>query len=274
MLRPKHASPAITMSTEPSASSSSPEPTAAKAPLQSVDFLRSLLESTPDAIYFKDRESRFMMISRSMARLLGLADPQEAYGKCDHDFFSVEHADQARADECRIMETAEPVIALVEKETWPDGHTTWASTSKLPLRDAAGHVVGTFGISRDVTARKVAEQRLQEAQRSLAGPSRHEAAAQQAAAIFTQALGLLENVRIKTERIRRRATRTSADAMGHLAGRLTTQLANGTAEHQLAVELSALTSNAATEQKALLEDLDELHRNLNQLTSILTLPQP
>lgn len=262
------------MSNEPNTPASAPQSAATRAPLQSVDLLRALLESTPDPIYFKDRESRFLMISRSMARFLGLADPQEAYGRCDHDFFSPEHANAARTDELRIMETTDPIIDLVEKETWPDGHVSWASTTKLPLRDAAGRIVGTFGISRDVTARKVAEQRLHDAQRDLVASARRAAISEFAAGVLAEALGLLEQAKIKTDRIRRRATRTSAEAMGQLAGRLTTQLSNGTAEHQLAVNLCALANTAATEQKALVEDLDELHRNLKQLTALLSEPKP
>lgn len=263
----------------PIMSSESPVPPAPRArsapglPLSSVDLLRALLEGSPDAIYFKDRESRFVMISRGLSRLLGLADPQEAYGKRDHDYFSPEHAEQALADERRIMETGEPVIDEVEKETWRDGRITWASSTKLPLRDATGRVVGTFGISRDITARKIAEQRLHQAQHELVEASRRAAVAEFAAGVFTQALGMLENAQIKTERIRRRAHRTSSDAMGTLAGRLTAQLANGTAEHQLAIELCALATTAAAEQKALVEDIDELHHTLRQLTRILALPQ-
>ena len=241
--------------------------------MRSVDLLQALLEGTPDAVYFKDRESRFTLISRGLARLLGLADPQEAYGRTDRDFFSEEHASQAMADERHIMETGEPIIDLVEKETWPDGRVTWASSTKLPLRDAAGRVVGTFGISRDITARKVAEQRLHAAQRDLIEASRRAAVTEFAAGVFTQALGLLENAQIKTERIRRRTNRTAVDAVGHLAGRLAAQLANGTGEHQLAVELCALASTSATDQRALLEDLDELHLCLKQLAGMLELPK-
>ncbi len=248
---------------------SSPSP---NRPPPSIDLLRALLENTPNGVYFKDRDSRFLMISRSQARQLGLVDPQEAYGKCDHDFFSAEHADQARADELRIMESGEPIIDVVEKETWPDGHVTWAATTKLPLRDAAGRIAGTFGISRDVTAHKVAEERLREAQRDLMQATRRAAVAEFAAGVFTEALGIIENARLKTDRIRRRVQRTPAEAMGRLAGSLTNQLANGTAEHQLAIELCALATTTAAEQRALGEDLDELQRHLKQLSRLLELP--
>ncbi len=124
-------------------------------------LLHVLLENIPDSLYFKDRESRFLRISRSMAQKFHLRDPGEAEGKSDADIFTEEHAAQARADELRVMETGEPVVARVEKETWPDQEDTWCSTTKMPLHDRQGKVVGTFGISRDITELKRVEDALQ-----------------------------------------------------------------------------------------------------------------
>lgn len=126
-------------------------------------LLHTLLDNIPDSIYFKDRQSRFVRISRGMARKFNLSGPEVAIGKTDADIFTGEHADQARQDELRIMRTGEPMIANVERETWPDRSDTWSSTTKLPLYDPSGRVVGTFGISRDVTAMIEVEQQLREA---------------------------------------------------------------------------------------------------------------
>ncbi len=126
-------------------------------------LLHTLLETLPDNIYFKDRESRFMRIGRAMASRFGLADPADAIGKNDHDFFTEQHANQARRDEEALMLSGEPIIDLEEKETWADGRITWASTTKLPLRNDAGELVGTFGISRDITQRRQAQLALREA---------------------------------------------------------------------------------------------------------------
>ncbi len=126
-------------------------------------LLHTLLDNVPDSIYFKDRQSRFVRISRGMAKKFNLAGPEVAIGKTDADIFTGEHADKARQDELQIMQTGEPLIARVERETWPDRPDSWCSTTKLPLYDPNGRVVGTFGISRDVTEMVEVEQKLREA---------------------------------------------------------------------------------------------------------------
>ncbi|HWA26280.1 MAG TPA: PAS domain S-box protein [Lacunisphaera sp.] len=127
-------------------------------------LLLMLMENLPDHVYFKDLNSRFITVSRSMARRLRLA-PNEVKGKTDFDVFSEEHARQAFADEQRIIRSGEPMLDIEEKETWPDGSITWVLTSKLPLRDAAGKIVGTFGVSREITDRKKAEEAMRNSER-------------------------------------------------------------------------------------------------------------
>ncbi len=123
-------------------------------------LMRSLMENIFDRIYFKDTDSRFIRINQALAAQFGLSNPAEAAGKTDFDFFSEEHARQAYADEQQAIGTGQPIVGAEEKETWPDGRETWASTTKLPLRDEDGRIVGTFGISRDITERKRLEHTL------------------------------------------------------------------------------------------------------------------
>ncbi|MFN2108312.1 MAG: PAS domain-containing protein [Anaerolineae bacterium] len=120
-------------------------------------LLHALLDNVPDHIYFKDLESRFLRISTANARWLNVADPSVVLGETDFDHFAPEHAEKAFADEQQIIKTGEPLLNVEEKETWPDGRETWVSTSKMPLRDAEGNIIGTFGVSTDITARKLAE---------------------------------------------------------------------------------------------------------------------
>jgi PAS domain S-box-containing protein len=132
-------------------------------------LLQALFEQTPDRIYFKDRQSRFILINRAQAKLLGLEDPRQAIGKTDADFFAPEHATEALRDEQEVMRTAQPVVGIVEADRLSSGQVAdWVSTTKLPLYDNAGRIIGTFGLSRDVTDRKLAEQMLEEKNRRLA----------------------------------------------------------------------------------------------------------
>ena len=124
------------------------------------DMLQGLLDNTPDRIYFKNRQSQFTRINRSLAKFFGFAEPEPLIGKTDFDLFSREHAQQAFDDEQRVIQTGQPVFNIEEKETWPDGRITWSSSTKIPLRDPAGKIIGTFGISREITERKRAEELL------------------------------------------------------------------------------------------------------------------
>ena len=124
------------------------------------ELLEVFLEHIPDNVYFKDRDSRFVCISRAMADYFGLAGPEQALGKTDSDIFSSGHADQALADEQEIMRTGQPKIGLEEKETWPDGHESWALTTKVPLKNRYGKIIGTMGISHNITDRKQADLRI------------------------------------------------------------------------------------------------------------------
>jgi len=135
-------------------------------------LFRTLMDNLPDDIYFKDLASRFTHINRAHAKRFGLSDTAQAVGKTDFNFFTGEHARQAFADENEIIRTGQPILTKEEKETWPDGHVTWASTTKMPLRDSNGEIVGTFGVSRDITKRKEAEQELRAAKEAAEAASR------------------------------------------------------------------------------------------------------
>jgi two-component system aerobic respiration control sensor histidine kinase ArcB len=98
--------------------------------------------------------------NRAMLSWTGFKDQSEIIGKTDQDLFAGEHADAALADEQKIIATAQPIIGAEEKETWLDGHETWVSTTKVPWYDASSNVIGIFGWSRDITARKLGEKNL------------------------------------------------------------------------------------------------------------------
>ena len=126
-------------------------------------LISALMNNLSDYVYFKDRDSRFIRINKSLALSFGLDDPALAEGKTDFDFFTREHAQQAFDDEQTIIRTGQ-LLNIEEKETHPNRPDTWVSTIKLPLTDNNGNIIGTFGISRDVTKRKQAEDELTQEQ--------------------------------------------------------------------------------------------------------------
>jgi PAS domain S-box-containing protein len=119
-----------------------------------VSLLETMMDDLPDAIYFKDRQSRFTRINRYAAAHYGIVSPALAVGRTDFDFFTEEHAGQALRDEKRIIRTGQPLVSIEEKETLPDGKHRWVSTTKLPLRDRDGDIIGILGLSHDITQRK------------------------------------------------------------------------------------------------------------------------
>ncbi|HEX4265389.1 MAG TPA: PAS domain-containing protein [Verrucomicrobiae bacterium] len=123
-------------------------------------ILEALLDASPDFIYFKDRDSHFVRYSKAFEKLFNLPSTASLKGKTDFDFFLPEHARPAFEDEQEIMRTGKPLIGKFETEHHTDGRMTYALTTKVPWRDPAGNIVGTFGISKDVTPLKEAEAKL------------------------------------------------------------------------------------------------------------------
>jgi PAS domain S-box-containing protein len=151
--------------------------------LQDRELLHALLETVPEAIYFKDHHSRFLQVSRAMATKGGSQEPANLLGLTDFDRFTIDHAQPAYEAEQQIMSNGEPLLNLEEKETWPDGRVTWVSTSKFPLRDRDGSIVGTFGISRDITQLKKDEASRREMETTLQLAQRLESIGRLAAGI-------------------------------------------------------------------------------------------
>ncbi len=127
----------------------------------SEHYIDTLMDNVPANIYFKDRDSCFVRVNQSQANWLGHGHPQDLIGKHDHDFFDKEHADQAMEDEQQIMETGKPIVGFVERETLPNGEEAWVLTTKMPFRDREGNIIGTFGISIDVSELVCAQQTLE-----------------------------------------------------------------------------------------------------------------
>ncbi len=123
---------------------------------------KKLAEILPECIFFKDREGCFIWVNRATVNFFGKADLSEIVGKTDYDFFPEQHADEARADELRVLETGEPIFDRLENDNYADGSPRWAHVTRLPLRNAAGEIVGTYGNTKDVTDLKKTQGALEQ----------------------------------------------------------------------------------------------------------------
>jgi PAS domain S-box-containing protein len=120
--------------------------------------LRTIIDSLPDVMYVKDSEGRFELANQALAQLLGLPSPDALIGLTDRELFPPELADQYARDERAIMESGVPMLNKEEPVRHADGSSHWISTTKVPLRDWQGRVVGLAGRGQDITERRRAEE--------------------------------------------------------------------------------------------------------------------
>jgi PAS domain S-box-containing protein len=139
---------------------------------QERQLLRTLIDTLPDPIFVKDRQGRFLVINQATRKFLGFATNDEALGKTVFDLFLPEAAELFHQDDLTVISTNQAVINREEPYLLPSGANGWFLTSKVPLRDATGEVIGLVGISRDITQEKAAvaerqkfEHKLQETQK-------------------------------------------------------------------------------------------------------------
>lgn len=129
---------------------------------QERNLLRTLIDSLPDLIYVKDRESRYLLSNAAHAAFLGYASPDQVIGKSVFDLFPAEQACQFRADDEQVMQSGQPLVNREEPALdRVSGKVIWNLTTKVPLRDASGQVTGLLGIARNITARKQMEEEIE-----------------------------------------------------------------------------------------------------------------
>jgi diguanylate cyclase (GGDEF)-like protein/PAS domain S-box-containing protein len=120
-------------------------------------ILNALMDSTADSIYVKDLQCRLWRVSKKMAIDLGFSDPAEIYGKTDVELFGEELGRRTMRDDLKVMETGIAQVGIIESWITRSGETNWTSTTKMPLRNDNGEVIGLLGITREVNELKNAE---------------------------------------------------------------------------------------------------------------------
>jgi PAS domain S-box-containing protein len=243
-------------------------------------LLRALLDTSPDSIYFKDRESRILRCSASMARAVHLPSTELLVGKSDFELFGADLARESSADELEIMRTGAPIINKTERAVLPDGQVVWTLTSKMPLRDERGEIIGTMGISKDITGIKEAEAKLDTAHKELVHASRMAGMAEVATGVLHNVGNVLNSVNVAatlaTEHVRGSQSVHLARvcallrSRAHDIGEFITHDPKG---RQVPAFLEQLAQQLAAEQTEILGELDVLRKNIEHIKEIVALQQ-
>jgi PAS domain S-box-containing protein len=243
-------------------------------------LLTAFLETVPDAVYFKDLSSRFIAVSKSKASRHGLADGRPLIGKTDADFFSAAHAARALSEEQEIIRTGESMLGLLHKFVWADGREGWGLTSKLPLRNARGEIVGTFGVTRDVTESKRLEAELERTQRDLIDTSRLAGMAEVATGVLHNVGNVLTSLNVSAELITAKTKQSKLDALPKVTALLREHLDHlsdylkNDAKGKLVLDyLDSLALHSTNEREAFRTELHSMQQNIAHIKEIVAMQQ-
>ena len=129
---------------------------------ESRQMLRSVLDTIPVRVFWKDAEGRYLGCNQPFACDAGFASPEQLIGKNDYDMGWKAQADLYRDDDRQVITSGTPKLQYEELQTSPTGAQLWLRTSKIPLRNLEGKIIGVLGSYEDITARKLAEERIRE----------------------------------------------------------------------------------------------------------------
>jgi PAS domain S-box-containing protein len=270
------------------------------------DLLDTLLDNLPDAIYFKDLQSRFLRVSKSklqksfdIALKLHLASgasaatpdlpshlvnierfAQHLIGKSDFDFMAEECARPVYEAEQEIIRTGKPILGRIERVTHRDGTIKWALSAKMRWCDKDGNVIGIFGTSKDITAIKEAEANLEQVHRQLLEASRQAGMAEVATGVLHNVGNVLNSVNVSVglvlERLRgskgagvARLAQIFQDHRENLAG----FLSNDPQGRLVPTYLEHLAKHLESERSYLLKEVEGLMHNVGHIKEIVAMQQ-
>jgi PAS domain S-box-containing protein len=269
------------------------------------DFLTSIMSNTPDLVYFKDLQSRFVRVSQSEAVSAlerarakhqanskddsgslpaHLASPSEfaqyLLGKTDFDFYPEDRARSAFEDEQEIIRTGLTIVGKLESNLGIDGKVTWLLTTKMPWRTPNGEIIGTFGISKDVTFLKEAEAKLEIAHKQLVESSRVAGMAEVATTVLHNVGNVLNSVNISASLVADKVKNSKTANLGRVAEMLQDHAANladflthDPKGSKLPSYFATLAENLAAEQNEMLAELSSLCANIEHIKEIVAMQQ-
>ena len=242
-------------------------------------LVEAMLDNIPDRIYFKDAQSRFVKISKALAKRLGVAHPDDAVGKTDFDFHPDARAREFYEDEQRIIKTGEPLINKIERHVRKNGDVAWSSTTKVPLRSRDGSVVGIVGINRDITELKLAEQQIEAINRELREASRQAGMAEVATGVLHNVGNVLNSVNVAAGVLSDRLNNSKASGVSKLSKLLAEQgdlgrfVAEDERGRQIPGYLQKLAEHLEKEQADMRKELHELVMNVEHIKEIVATQQ-
>jgi PAS domain S-box-containing protein len=243
-------------------------------------LVAAFLEKVPDYVYFKDRQSRFIAISQSLVNFLGKQHAFEVLGRTDADFFNLDLVEKALADEQRIVRTGQPILGKLEHATRHDGREAWVLTNKLPLRDETGAIIGTFGLSKDVTKTRQMEIALEKAHKELVEASRTAGMAEVATGVLHNVGNVLNSLNVSASVIASGLRMSKAESLAKLGALLREQ--NGSLSRFLTDDpkgrrvpefLASLARHAVEERDRLLHEIAGLQKNIDHIKDIVSMQQ-
>ena len=242
-------------------------------------LLSAFLESIQEHVYFKDQQSRFIAISKAKADCDG-KKPEEYVGKTDFDFMSEDCARLSFADEQNIITTGQPILEKLEKEVWNTGKISWMLTSKMPLRDQSGKIIGTYGVSRDVTEQVNTQQALEASNRQLMEATRQAGMAEVATGVLHNVGNVLTSINVTANLVSDRCRDSKVTSIFKVCALLRDNSADlgsffskDPRAAKLPIYLESLANNLDKERVDTMNDLSTLLKSIDHVKDIIWMQQ-
>ena len=244
------------------------------------NLLRTLIDHLPDNIFVKDPQSRIILNNVAHAQALGAASPEEVAGKTDMDFFPRELAEKFRTDERKLLETGEPFNGEETGLNRSTGQQQWSRTTKVPLRDAQGKIIGIAGINRDITERKQWEEKLAQMHKQLLEASRQAGMAEVATSVLHNVGNVLNSVNVSASIVEGRIKSSEATNIA----KVVTLLRNNEADlanfltqdakgKRLLHYMEMLVQHLEKEKSGTLKEVKSLVQNVEHIKEIVAMQQ-
>jgi PAS domain S-box-containing protein len=241
-------------------------------------FMRSLVQSLPQNILRKDKEGRFIFVNEFFCQTIGKAMGQ-VLGRTDADLFPADLAAKFRHDDEQVLASGKS-LETVEQSRNANGEPMYAQVIKTPLFDAANQIMGIQVIFWDVTERKRAEARLEEAQKVMVDASRQAGMAEVAAGVLHNVGNVLNSVNVSASLVCDNLHKSKAPGLAKAVtllreneGDLGAFFAKDSRAKQLIPYLSKLAECLAAEQSSALQELQTLKKNIEHIKEIVAMQQ-